>query len=277
MSRRLFVTGGTGFIGSWFVRQATLRGYEMFVLRRPGADFRIEVAEIAHSVQGSLEDIDSHFFEGIDTLVHLAAHSANFPYDTIDRCVYWNVTATLKALEKARRSGINQFLVAGTAFEYGLSGEAFDKIPPTAPLLPTMTYPASKAMAFIALNQWAIQHQVKLRYVRIFQVYGEGELSSRLYPSLKSAARAGADFNLSSGEQVRDFINVSDVAEQLAEKLNFDHVVAGSPLTENLGTGIGMTVRQFAEQHWEKFGATGKLSFGSVNYRQNEIMRLVAG
>ena len=45
-----------------------------------------------------------------------------------------------------------------------------------------------------AFLQWAIENKVSMSLLRVFQIYGEGELSSRLYPSLIKAAKAGQDF-----------------------------------------------------------------------------------
>jgi nucleoside-diphosphate-sugar epimerase len=66
-----------------------------------------------------------------------------------------------------------------------------------------MTYPASKAAASIAFTQWSIENQLKLKYLRIFQVFGEGEAESRLWPSLRKAALSGNDFDMTHGEQIR--------------------------------------------------------------------------
>ena len=166
-------------------------------------------------------------------------------------------------------------MIAGSCFEYGKSGLRYEFIPPTAPLEPTQSYPASKACASIAFIQWCNEKKVSLSLQRIFQVYGEGELNTRLWPSLREAAMNGADYNMTQGEQVRDFIHVSKVAEilikrceNLAEKSNFIEV-------QNLGSGRPMTIRRFAESWWEEWSAEGKLIIGSLPYRSGEIMRYV--
>ena len=52
--------------------------------------------------------------------------------------------------------------------------------------MPTQTYPASKACASVAFTQWALNNQVSLKILRLFQIYGPGELK-RIYgrPLLK--------------------------------------------------------------------------------------------
>jgi len=272
---KLFVTGATGFIGSHFVNAAHREGHNLLCIRRSGSRSRISLEQEPEWREGSLEDDWRETLQDCDTVVHMASHSTNVPYDTLKNCLYWNLTVTLRMLEQARAAGVHQFIVTGTGFEYGRSGENYDYIPVNAPLEPTMTYPASKAAASVVLKQWAIQHQIQLQYLRIFQVFGEGEAESRLWPSLGKAALAGEDFHLTPGAQVRDFTPVEDVAQQLLRALDFSKVQAGEPLIGHIGTGSSQTLRAFAEYWWKLSGATGTLHFGTKQYRNNEVMRFV--
>lgn len=273
---RLFITGGTGFIGSHFINAAYIAGHELICLKRKESSPRIKLLKEPYWVNGQLdEDIDPVIFKGVDVLVHLAAHSANVPYDTLENCLYWNVTASLKLLNIALNAGIGRVLIAGSCFEYGRSGERYDFIPPDAPLEPTMTYPASKAAAFCTFYAWAVINKVRLKYLRIFQVYGEGEAENRLWPSINRAAENGEDLLMTEGEQIRDFIHVSEVTKRFLEELSFTDVSPGDPFIDNVGTGNPTTLRDFAEKGWKKLHAKGKIKFGEIPYRDNEIMRFV--
>ena len=276
---KLFVTGATGFVGGHFLNAAMAAGHEVVALRRAGSGTRIKLLQEPCWITGDL-DVDlradlRHELNGCDVFVHLAAHSANLPYDSYAQCLYWNTCASLRLAEQARECGITQFLVAGTCFEYGLSADRYKRIPTIAPLEPTSSYPASKAAASLAFQSFARQHQLKLKILRLFQVYGEGELETRLWPSLRRAAMAGDDFPMTAGEQLRDFTDVRDVAHQLVAALEFGNVVAGLPHVSNLGSGQTQSLRDFAEYWWKHWNAKGKLLIGANPYRQNEIMRLV--
>jgi nucleoside-diphosphate-sugar epimerase len=272
---KLFVTGATGFIGSHYVNQAHEAGHEIVCLRRQGSRPRVMLNKEPQWHEGSMEDNWSEALTGCDVFVHLAAHSTNVPYDTLENCLYWNLTVSLQFLQQARESGIEKFIIAGTGFEYGLSGDRYESIPVDAPLEPTMTYPASKAAASVAFTQWAIEYHLQLQYLRIFQVFGDGEAKSRMWPSLRKAALAGEDFHLTQGEQVRDFTQVEEVASQLVQALDFSTVKKGKPESAHVGTGNPQTIREFAELYWKKWSAKGTLNFGRKPYRENEVMRLV--
>lgn len=103
----------------------------------------------------SLEDVLQSDFEGMDGVVHLAAHSANLPCDTLLQCMHWNIIVPLTFLEKECEAGVHNYVISGSCFEYGRSGIRYVFIPADAPPEPTQTYPASKAAASIAFLYWA--------------------------------------------------------------------------------------------------------------------------
>lgn len=272
---KLFVTGGTGFVGTHFLQQALARGHEIVAQRRPGSQPRLPLNQQPVWVDRHLDANFEDVLAGCDALVHLASHTPNPPYAPLDECLYWNVYASLKLARQAHTSGIGQFLVAGSCFEYGLAAENQIPISTDTPLQPTLSYPTSKAASSIAFEGFARESVVKLKNLRIFQVYGEGEGEKRFWPALRKAALAGQDFPMSPGEQVRDFIAVEEVARQFCEHLDFSSSVAGQPEVHHVASGRPQTLLAFAEFWWRQFQATGHLQPGAVPYRHNEIMCLV--
>lgn len=226
-------------------------------------------------VDSPMDDLKEEHFRGCEALVHLAAHSANVPYDTLENCVRWNVLAPLKMFSVAANAGIKSFVVAGSCFEYGRSAKRYKFIPPDAPLEPTLSYPASKAAASVAFHAFACAQDARLLILRVFQAFGEGELESRFWPSLRKAAFAGEDFPLTAGEQVRDFIPVGQVASAFVAALTRTDLKPGEAKVENLGTGQPQTVRAFAEHWWKAWHAKGSLLIGQLPYRENDVMRYV--
>lgn len=282
----IFVTGATGFIGSHFVNAALSKGHSVTALRRlPDSEPSIPIVSPESGsgddpksplrwVVKPMGEIGNGDLAGCDVLVHLAAHTPNVPYDTLENCLLWNLMKPIELFKKAAAAGVSRFVVAGSCFEYGRSGERYEFIPPDAPLEPTQTYPASKAAASIAFRQMAVDLKLELSIHRIFQVFGEGEAESRLWPSLRRCALAGEDLDMTPAEQIRDFIPVSGVAEQLLQACSAS-LNAGHPQIFNLGTGQPTTLRSFSEFWWRHWNATGKLKFGAKPYRAGEVMRYV--
>jgi nucleoside-diphosphate-sugar epimerase len=207
--------------------------------------------------------------------MHLAAYGVNPAQNDWKECFRWNVTASLDLWLKAAEVGIRRFVIAGSCFEYGLSGERYDYIPVTAPLLPTKPYDASKAAATAAAHAFAIAKHLQLVILRPFHVFGEGEAPNRLWPSLRSAALKGEDFSMTEGKQVRDFVPVELAAQSFVEALSDPFICDGQPVIRNLGTGHPQTLRDFAAFWWKHWGAKGNIKFGEIPYRSNEVFRYV--
>jgi nucleoside-diphosphate-sugar epimerase len=275
---KIFLTGGTGFIGSHFLKQALSEGHNIMALRRSSASTpRIPLMQDPQWLDRSMDEVTVEDLEGCHALVHLAAHTGNVPYDTLSNCLRWNLMSTLTLFEQARLAGIKRFVVAGSCFEYGKSGEHYEKIPTNAPLLPTNSYATSKAAASIALTQWAEEHRLSLDILRVFHVFGEGEAESRLWPTLRRAAKAGVDMPMTAGEQIRDFLPVEDVAMAFLDKaVELDTPEEGVRIF-NLSSGKCSTIRGFAEYWWQEWKAQGSLIFGRIPYRQGEVMHYAPG
>ena len=272
---RIFLTGGTGFIGGHVVEQALSAGHEVTALRRPGSLSRRPLARQPRWVEGELDADWQAELHGQDVLMHLAAHSTNPPYDELHACMAANVFAPLRLLECARLAGVRQYVVAGTCFEYGPG--APDPIPPDARLAPNNAYATSKAAASVAFMGWARQHRLSLQLLRVFHVFGPGEQEGRLWPALRRAAAAGHDFPMSPGEQVRDFVPVEEAARQFVASLAFDGVEPGEPRQAHVASGRAQTLLEFASHWWAVWGGRGQLLPGRLPYREAEIMRLVPG
>lgn len=272
---KIFLTGGTGFVGSHFINAAHEAGYEITALRRCGSTTRVVLNREPRWIDGPLDGDYTEQLKECDFFVHLASHTPNPPYDTLANCLYWNVNASIQLAEQARLAGIRQFLIAGSCFEYGRSAARYDRIPTIAPLEPELSYPTSKAAASIVFSGFAAQYGLNLKIFRIFQVFGMGEQDSRLWPSLKAAALAGADFPMTKGEQVRDFIAVQDVAAHFVAGLDFSQVTAGVAEIRNIGSGKPQTLLEFSNYWWSHWGAKGKLVPGERPYRFNELMYLI--
>jgi nucleoside-diphosphate-sugar epimerase len=275
---KIAVTGGTGFIGSHFLKQALAAGHAVRAIRRSHASQpRITIGIRSEWLNGQLDEVSVEDLYGCEVLVHFAAHSVQYPFDTMANCLRWNLNAVLALFEKARLAGIKRYIVAGSCFEYGRTGEHYDFIPTDALLEPTNSYAVSKAAATIALCQWAEEYQLSLEVLRVFHVYGEGEAKTRFWPSLRRAAIAGEDFPMTEGHQIRDFIPVEKVASLFLErsmKRDFDDC---NIRIYNVGTGEPCSLVSFAQHWWTIWNAKGNLLAGAVPYRGNECMRFVPG
>lgn len=275
MSHRIFLTGGTGFLGSHFLSQALAAGHEVLALRRPGSTPRIPLTSEPIWLEGNLHDSWDKELSYCDRFVHLAAAGVSPQKATWEELFRVNVLNSLLLWKKASDAGIRRFVICGSCFEYGSSGSEYSHIPPSAPLLPTNCYGASKAAASIAVLGLAAELKFELIILRPFNMFGEGQHESNFWPMLKRAALSGEDFSMTDGSQIRDFMPVEDVASTFLSAVSCNNLAPGKPRIENVGSGNAQSLLEFAIHWWNHWQAQGQIRPGSIPQRDNEVMRYV--
>jgi nucleoside-diphosphate-sugar epimerase len=267
---RLFVTGGTGFIGSHFLKLALEAGHEVVALRRPGAQPVIPLPLQPQWLEASLDQVPVNAYGGCSALVHFAAQGVSPQQTDWGRAFDVNVRQSLVLFSTAATAGIPHLIGCGSCFEYGLSGERYEQIPPDAPLEPVGPYAASKAAFSLAVQAMARSSNCAISILRPFHLYGEGQHPSNFWPALRTAALSGEDFPMSLGEQIRDYQPVEEAVQTfLAHALS----PAEGFKVLNVGSATPVTLHEFASFWWNRWNATGKLQLGALPYRQGEVMR----
>jgi nucleoside-diphosphate-sugar epimerase len=272
---RIFITGSSGFLGRQITECALASGLEVVGLRRSGAGFE----ELKHPnlswLIGDLQSVRREDLTGIDCFIHAAA-SGVMKKESLSSLLEVNFHQSIDLLKRAIDSGIPKFVVIGSWFEYGNACERYEAIPADAPLLPLCEYGISKAAFGIAALGLARLQNVDMTLARVFHLYGDREPPHRFWKSLYSAASSGADFPMTKGEQIRDFVHVDVAAKKILEHIQNDQIEKVANKIVNVGSGYGTSLIDFANEWWKRWDAKGKILSGVLPYRKNEIMRCVA-
>lgn len=272
---RIFLTGGTGFIGSHFLAGLPRLRHDVTALRRPGSNPRVEIKNEPCWFEKEMDKLDVSDLNGHEVLVHLASVGVSPKTATWEELIYWNVVVLMRLIQTSRAAGVRRLVIAGSFAEYGMASDRYEFIPTDAPLQPTSAYAASKAAGFIAASAFAIENKIELCYLRIFSAFGEGQYKDNFWPALHEAAVGGKDFPMTEGEQIRDYIPVEDVAKEILLACESEDIKPGLPSVFNVGSGNPITMRQFAEKYWKEWNAAGQLLIGALPYRANESKRFV--
>lgn len=237
--RRVLVTGATGIVGSWLVRELLRRGARVAALVRD-ADPQTELyrsGDIARVfvVSGALEDfatleraINMH---EVETVFHLGAQTLvgvadRFPLATFES----NIRGTYNLLEACRlhRDLVRQVVVASSDKAYGASpGGAYTE---DMPLNGRQPYEVSKSCADLIAQSYHHAYGLPVAIVRCGNVYGGGDMNwSRLVPAtIRSLLRRERPVVRSDGTYVRDYVYVRDAVLAymcLAEHLDDERVL----------------------------------------------------
>jgi nucleoside-diphosphate-sugar epimerase len=275
MSKRILITGGSGFIASYVARSCADLNCEIILQSRAG---RVS-DDLAHCqavklLNCSFLALDPEILNSVDCIIHLASAGVSPRKSEWDELEKVNIKGTLAMCQLAQKLKAN-IVIAGSYAEYGRSSLRYEEIPVDAPLEPTFPYAVSKAAGCQVALGFARSEGLGLAYLRIFSAFGPGQHSSNLWPSLINAAKSGQDFGMTEGQQLRDFIPVEDVAKRIARAATELEMREGSPYVSNVASGNPITVREFSEYWWNRCNPKGRLKIGDVPYRDNEVMRFI--
>jgi nucleoside-diphosphate-sugar epimerase len=265
------VTGGSGFIGRELVARLVVEGWSVVCVGR--RDPHVSGARFVQIVQFSDSDLERVNDYRFDTVFHLAAYGV-VPVDQNPSSAFdVNVAGTAALVRAAARAGARSFVYTGSCSEYAEAKSGYP-IPETHPIEARGLYGASKAAGGLWGQALARQLGLGFAHMRLFGVFGAGEASHRLLPSIVAALRQGQPAKLTSGTQIRDVLHVDDAVDGLLHAAAF--VRGGHWPTFNLCSGIPVSVRAMALEVAAAMNAPSHLlGFGEMNQRSNEVPWLV--
>jgi UDP-glucose 4-epimerase len=243
------VTGGAGFIGSHLVDLLLAKGHEVRVIDNlSGGDEKNLVPHFSNNSfsfinQDILEiDPNSEIFRNISYVFHLAGIGDIVP--SIEKPKEYfntNIQGTVRILEAARINQVKKFVYAASSSCYGLAETPTTENSPIDPLYP---YAFSKYLGEISAFHWHKVYKLPVNSICIFNAYGPRVKTTGAYGAVFGVflkqKLAGKPFTVvGDGNQSRDFVHVSDVANAflLAAETSISgerfNVGAGNPVSIN--------------------------------------------
>lgn len=261
---KVAVTGATGFIGRHVLSELVRHGIAaVAVVRSPAcANLRVPDVEIA---QLDLERSPDDAFELMgkpDVLIHLAW--GGLPNYRSLKHFEHELPIQYRFLSGLIRSGLGGLVVTGTCFEYGMqSGELRE----TLTASPENPYGFAKDTLRRQLEYLRSVHPFAFTWARLFYLYGEGQAENSLLPQLKRAVEQGQPiFNMSGGEQLRDYLSVGEVAKNLVALALYKADIG----VVNICSGKPISVRDLVESWIKENGWTIDLNLGYYPYPDYE-------
>lgn len=209
---RIFVTGGTGIVGSAVVPTLRARGHDVLVLTRRPLDGQVE-----GYCQGDLSDADA-LAEVLrrfapDAALHLGWEG--LPNYSLEQSLR-NLDYSINFFRYAADAGCKTLMSTGSCWEYAArTGQLIED----APLAGAEPFHAAKnALRFIG-EAVAATNGARFFWMRLFYVYGPGQRPQSLVPQLIKSIRQGKTPELRSPHNRHDFVYVQDVARALADVL----------------------------------------------------------
>src|SRR5438132_104447 len=257
--KRVLVTGGTGFFGSFVVGNLNQRGCRhVFVPRSKDYDLRDR-----DSVMRVYTDAKPQF------VIHLAAVVGGIGANRANpgKFYYDNAIMGLELMEYGRQFGVDKFVALGTICAY----PKFTSVPFKEedlwngyPEETNAPYGLAKKMMLVQAQAYRAQYGFNAIHVLPVNLYGPGDNfdpeTSHVIPALirkcVEARAAGQDAVVcwGDGSPTREFLYVEDCAEALV--LALERYDGGDPV--NLGVGSEISIRDLATLIAELTGFHGR-------------------
>lgn len=269
--KKILVTGASGFIGHYVVEELLKENISVIatasskqsMLQKPWM-------EKVRFVPFNFKDFDNtinyfQFFDYPDAIIHLAweglpNYKSLFHFED-------NLPRHYAFLKNLVKNGLKDITVAGTCLEYGYKEGCLQEDMITNP---SNAYAIAKDTLRKFLQQLQLSIPFTLKWVRLFYMYGKGQNPKSLFSQLDRAIENGDEvFNMSGGEQIRDYLPVAEVARNI-KAIALQNSVTG---IINCCSGNPVKLKDLVMEYVKEKRSAIQLNFGYYPYLDYEPMQ----
>ena len=269
--KKVLVTGATGFIGEHVVEALLEKGFHVIATSKNEDKARLRpwfnsVKYIAFDL-AQLDDSINYFeyFGSPDLMLHLAWEG--LPNYKNEFHITENLPRHFAFLKNMIQHGLKDLSVSGTCFEYGMQEGCLTE---TMDCFPDNPYAIAKNKLRLALEDLLKENDFNFKWVRFFYMYGPGQNPKSLIAQLdKALENNDAAFNMSGGEQIRDFLPVNLIANyfiQIATQNEIQGII-------NCCSGQPISVKDFVVNYLRLKNKNIELNLGYYPYADYEPMQ----
>lgn len=264
---KIAITGATGFVGNHVLNELIKNNeLELTCIVRSRSRVQHQIwTEKAKIVEYNIGDPYSgnlfQYFNSPDILLHLAWEGLpNYgEFFHIER----NLMRDYFFITRLYNEGLKEAVISGTCFEYGLINGKLTEDMLTDPVIP---YGISKDTLRKFIETYCKKNNKSYKWLRLFYMYGEGQSQNSIMQQLINAINNNEKyFNMSSGEQIRDYLNVKEMAKYIVVVLLSDfHGII------NCCSGKPISIRALVENYLTKTQSSILLNLGFYSYPDYE-------
>jgi len=275
--RKVLVTGGAGFIGSYLVDcLARDRDLEIVAADNLYRGLRSNLAQALGNGRVRFVEADTRdakkmqvLTEGVQVVFHLAAQASVLgAEEDVDYALETNVVGTFNVLRACEQADVQRLVFASSREVYGEAQVL--PVAEDAPLAPKNVYGMSKLGGEAYCDLFRRERKLDVAVLRLANVYGPRDFG-RVIPIFVENALRGEPLTIYGGRQELDFVWVGDVVAILAEAgLRTESL----PEPVNVGSGVGITLQDLAERVLSETGSSSQVQI--LPPRSVEVERFTA-
>ncbi|MGQ0828885.1 MAG: NAD-dependent epimerase/dehydratase family protein [Bacteroidota bacterium] len=263
---KILITGASGFVGGYVLTELLKHPNISIVIasknlkKNTYSDERIEEKEF------DLNFVDKYgnlmtYFNKPDMLIHLAWEGLPNYNQPIHEEQLIHHSQFIKNLVHNK---IQKVVVTGTCLEYGLKEGCLTETMIAKPIIP---YAISKAKLYENISALQKEYNFKFNWIRLFYMMGKRKNSKSILSQLENAIEQDHKvFNMSKGDQQRDYLPVEKIAEYIV-KITLQKNIEG---IVNCCSGKPITILKLVQDYLITRNATIKLNLGYYPYPDYE-------
>lgn len=275
--KRILITGGGGYLGSMLADKLKKTKTTVYLT---DLSFSSEIKEKFKDFS-NLNFLTANLtvYEQISEACKIAKPDIIFHFGALldrerdfklyDNLYNVNVKGALNLLNALLPFSYTHFIFSSSSEVYGSKNKSpFNENQIPAPSSP---YSLTKLMAENMIKTFSEIYKKPFTIIRIFNFYGPGMPENFFISQLETSIKNNKEFKMTYGEQIRDFIEISDLVNIIIKLINcpIDKEVI------NICTGNGVKIKDLAINIARKYNKEHLLQIGALPYRENEIWEMV--
>lgn len=262
---RIVITGGTGFVGKWLVKEIARHGNEIIILTIDENDKPVEFKELSNIryVVCPLDKLESIEVKSIsdkpvDVFMHLAWVGTSGPSRSDENIQLNNVRYACSAIRLAKALGAKRYINAGSVMEY----ESFYSLIANNTVSPTMMYSTAKLTEDFFSK--ILANSLSIEYINLIigNIYGVGEKSQRFINVITKKMMKNERIELTASTQNYDFIYAEDAARAV-------YLVLEKGLNNNsyyIGNNKPTMLKEYVLKMKEILSSSSEIVFGAIPF-----------
>lgn len=265
---KILVTGATGFIGNYLIPELLKHKHEIIAV---GIEDRKDIKNnwidkvyyLNYNINENKEDC-YELCQKPDSIIHLAWEGLP-DYKELFH-IEKNLYTSYFFLKHLIENGLKDVTVIGTCLEYGMQNGPLNE---NMLSIPCNSYAIAKDTLRKFLEELKKKTPFTLKWIRLFYMYGAGQNKNSILEQLKTSLEKGDKiFNMSGGEQLRDYLPVEKVAEYIS-KISLNDNISG---IINCCSGNPISIRSLIESYLKENNKHIELNLGFYPYTDYEPM-----
>lgn len=269
-NKRVLVTGGEGYLGRYLTNKLINLGAEVYSIdiKETSQNDKVKYFKVSLNNEKELFKIIKDV--NPELIYHLAASLERTRDFSKANTIYSiNLNGTVNLLNALKSINYRNFVFISTSEVYG-GQEIQSSISEGSKFIPTSPYSLSKYFSELTLQTFSKINQKHFTILRVFNFFGPQMPQSFFIPQLITKLENNQDFDMTKGEQSRDYTYIDDITDALilaSSQKAYDEIF-------NVCSGTGISIKDIALRFKKIINSKSKINFGAIPYRENEVWNM---